>query len=482
MKRLILALLLLVPTTASANWWVTYAGNGARMPIRLNQNVDWASGDTKIVSEEVVGVYSAHSDFTVTEVTTTGVELNGVQGSSVGGMTTGLVALAGGGQTGATALSTGANNVITSATAGDSVKLPTAATGNVVWVKNSGATAIDIFPFLADSIDALAVNLAVTLHPGGSAQFHAISTTVWESNIDNSISLNGPTTAKGGVRILAADNTGDTDVTITNAAHGQATVVTVPDAGLATSYVVQSTAAITAAEANVLDGATAGTAVASKAVVVDANIDVGTLRNVTATGTVQAEQLTSTDDITATDNIAGASFINTDNVGSVNTGVTAVEYGDGYAHHTVLTVSQVDAVTVTDNSAICDGYLLYTFPAGEIIIENVSVSMATTLAEDSANAAAEACVGNVIGSDTQATCGADDAGLENFLGPITTADMSGTPDVLTVATGSGTPVVIATAAAHLLHWNICSTWNDTAGVDLTGDIAGTVVVDWKFMQ
>jgi len=33
------------------------------------------------------------------------------------------------------------------------------------------------------------------------------------------------------------------------------------------------------------------------------------------------------------------------NVGVANTGVTAVEYGDGYNHTTVLTVSQVDALT-----------------------------------------------------------------------------------------------------------------------------------------
>jgi|GEM_PF-3540800 len=50
--------------------------------------------------------------------------------------------------------------------------------------------------------------------------------------------------------------------------------------------VLQSTAAITAAEANVLDGATAGTGVASKAVVLDANKDHSGMRNHTVTGDV----------------------------------------------------------------------------------------------------------------------------------------------------------------------------------------------------
>ena len=83
-----------------------------------------------------------------------------------------------------------------------------------------------------------------------------------------------PTTAsKGKLIISATDNTGNTNFTITNAAHGQATVVTVPDVGLATSYVVQSTAALTAAEANYLDLTTLGTGAASKAVVLDAGED-----------------------------------------------------------------------------------------------------------------------------------------------------------------------------------------------------------------
>ena len=171
---------------------------------------------------------NAHSNFT--ELYTAGI--------AVAGMATDLVALAAGGQSGATALSYGMNNVITCATAGDSVKLPTAVEGYIVRVKNSGATAIDIFPFLADSVDALAVNLAVRLDPGGVAQFHAISATVWESDVDASLTLNAPTTAKGNLRILAADNDGETITTLTNAAMGQASVISIPDPGAAAANVL----------------------------------------------------------------------------------------------------------------------------------------------------------------------------------------------------------------------------------------------------
>ena len=168
------------------------------------------------------------------------------------------------------------------------------------------------------------------------------------------------------------------------------------------------------------------------------------------------------------------------NVGTANTGVTAVEHGDGYNHTTILTVSQEDAVTVADNSALCDGYLLYTFPAGEIIVNSASISMAVTLAEDT-TATPEVGLGTVIGSDTQATLGADDAGCEDILGPATADDCAGTAEVLTVAVGAGTPLVIAAAGAHLVHFNLAATWADTAGTDLTGDIAGTVVLNWAFV-
>ena len=43
------------------------------------------------------------------------------------------------------------------------------------------------------------------------------------------------------------------------------------------------------------------------------------------------------------------------NVGTVGTGVTAVEYGDAYNHTTVLTINAVDAITVADTAALPAG-------------------------------------------------------------------------------------------------------------------------------
>jgi len=92
-----------------------------------------------------------------------------------------------------------------------------------------------------------------------------------------------PTTGTSGKwSLTCAAQTGNTTVETMADAMGQATTVHIADPGIATSYLLQSTAAVSVAEANVLDGATAGTVVASKAVVADADKDVGGFRNLSA--------------------------------------------------------------------------------------------------------------------------------------------------------------------------------------------------------
>lgn len=174
------------------------------------------------------------------EVTATAAEINGYSANT---MTTDLVAFATGGQASAVQLVAGVNNVITCATAGDSVKLPVAAAGTYCKVKNSGATALDIFPTSADNIDALAVNLAVRLQSGAVANFNAIDAVTWESDIDFALTLNAPTTQKGSFGLLAADNDAAYESVLTNAAMGQSSVISIPDPGAATANVLLTSAA-----------------------------------------------------------------------------------------------------------------------------------------------------------------------------------------------------------------------------------------------
>lgn len=151
---------------------------------------------------------------------------------------TGISAFATGGQASATALTEELNNVMTVATAGDSVKLPAAVAGKHIWVKNSGAAALDIFPATSDSIDALGVNLAIRIQPGSSIDFYAKDAIVWESSLDNSLTLNSPTTVTGQLELKATASAGNTVTTITNASQAAARTYTIPDAGTSAEFIM----------------------------------------------------------------------------------------------------------------------------------------------------------------------------------------------------------------------------------------------------
>ena len=96
--------------------------------------------------------------------------------------------------------------------------------------------------------------------------------------------------------------------------------------------------------------------------------------------------------------------VNAENNGTANTGVTAVEYGDGYNHVTVLTVSQINSITIADNAAIGDGYLLYTLPAGVCVVDYAYMTMALTVASSEAQSdTPEVGLGTVICTGAVAT-------------------------------------------------------------------------------
>jgi len=181
-------------------------------------------------------------------------------------------------QAGATALTGEFNNVTTCGTDGDGVKLPTAVAGQVITVKNSGAASLAVWPATDDSINALAADLSVNIPVGGTVTFTAISAAVWETQ--EVFVSHAPTTQKGEFVFKAVDNDGDTVTTLSNAAMGQATVISIPDPGAATANILLTDAAndqavvtATAVELNYLDITTLGTGAAEKAVVLDAGDD-----------------------------------------------------------------------------------------------------------------------------------------------------------------------------------------------------------------
>lgn len=163
------------------------------------------------------------------------------------------------------------------------------------------------------------------------------------------------------------------------------------------------------------------------------------------------------------------------NAGTAETGTTAVEYGDGRQHTTVLTVSTT-LPAIAGGAALSVGKLLYTFPAGSIVVDKAYMSMAITQTQGNITAdTPDVGLGTAIAAGANALL-SDTAGAENVLTGQTANDCNGTAEVKTVANQI---LVIEAGDAHTLHFNVADDW--AADGDAAALLTGTVVLHWQFM-
>jgi hypothetical protein len=174
-----------------------------------------------------------------------------------------------------------------------------------------------------------------------------------------------------------------------------------------------------------------------------------------------------------------SSGLNNTNSGTANTGTTPAEYGDGRNHTTVLTVSTT-LPAIAGGAALAVGKLLYTFPAGAIVIREVYMSMAITQTQGNINAnTPDVGLGTVIGSGANALLSAVGHTSENILTGQTAANCTGTATVKTIAPALD-EVVIEAGDAHTVYFNAAATW--AASGDAAALLTGTIVINWAFMN
>lgn len=399
------------------------------------------------------------------------------------GLTTGITAFAGGGQASATALTTSVNNVTVCATAGDSVKLPAAATGLTVTVKNSGATALDIFPASSDSIDALAVDLAVRILPGSVATFRAISAVVWESSVDASFTLVAPTTNTGQLQLLAAASAGNTVTTITNASQAAARTYTIPDAGGNASFAMtEGTQTINGAKTFGTGISLPDGTVGSLSVRIGADSDNG-LYGVSDTqlGIAVEGALVATAD---TLGLTADSVRNRVNLGTTPVGtVSIVEYSDNRDVTTVLTLTNFIVGALAGAGAnLGIGNIVYAFPAGQHFELVYSLSSIVLTCAGTA-VATDTGLGSVIASGAIAVLSGTATFEDRLTGQTINTDPAGGAAVsaLTAATaGIGTGISLNVAGSVKdVFLNSAGAWN----ADNTGNLTatGTIVLKWTRM-
>jgi hypothetical protein len=200
----------------------------------------------------------------------------------------------------------------------------------------------------------------------------------------------------------------------------------------------------TAAELNIMDGSAPANNVASVAVMLDSSKQIHT---------------------------AG-------HIGTTGLGVIANEFGDGLHHMTRLSFSSATVLSDpggTGNQT--EGVLIYTFPAtGDIIVNSTTGAVGLKATANAADASVELGVGSVLGTGANATIGASNATMEDYMEGTANGTCDGAIDVvLTTVSTAGTPVVL-TKGANKLHFNAATNWT---AADATMYPTGVVWVDWS---
>jgi hypothetical protein len=167
-------------------------------------------------------------------------------------------------------------------------------------------------------------------------------------------------------------------------------------------------------------------------------------------------------------------------VGTAATGSTAVEYGDGFDHTTVLTVSTT-LPAIAGGAALGVGKLLYTLPAGAEIHVGSYMSMGITQTQGHINADTPVVgLGTVIASGAVSVLSGT-AAFQDILTGQSAANCTGTATVKTaLATSSPFAFVTEAAGSKAVYMNAAAAW--AASGDPAALLVGTVVLNWAFMH
>jgi len=159
--------------------------------------------------------------------------------------------------------------------------------------------------------------------------------------------------------------------------------------------------------------------------------------------------------------------------------VVAAEYGDSIHHTTVLTATAFNGGTSGDAAAKAVGSLLYTFPAGIVVVESAQlVAFATTAAMTPTTDTPEIGLGTTQASGVTATLGAVASTAEDIFEGTAIADVGGTAFSGSKYPTAAVPLVIPAASVHTVYLNYAATWAD---VDAAAPLLGTgvVVLNWR---
>lgn len=165
-------------------------------------------------------------------------------------------------------------------------------------------------------------------------------------------------------------------------------------------------------------------------------------------------------------------------VGTAGSSVTAAEYGDGQNHVTKLTISGL-AVTIGDNASLAIGSLIYTLPAGDIIVHGAGGSVQLALDTGTPTTdTPEVGLGTTIGAEANATLGAVDAAAENIAGPHVMNNVAGTAEPINSVTAG--VLHIPAAGDHTIYLNFADAWANVS--DDAATVTAELWIAWTLLE
>lgn len=169
---------------------------------------------------------------------------------------------------------------------------------------------------------------------------------------------------------------------------------------------------------------------------------------------------------------------------TTNPGVSAAsavnEFGNGFAKVTVLTATALALPNIASGADLAVGDLIYTFPAGAIILEAVYVNLTLDPAGTENDAVvADLGVGSTLATGAVALL-AGTPGFEDMMtGFGVTAD-GALAGITAQQSAVGGPMFIAAGDDHTVHVNVAAAWAVSASQVTT--YSGTIALVWKFME
>ena len=155
--------------------------------------------------------------------------------------------------------------------------------------------------------------------------------------------------------------------------------------------------------------------------------------------------------------------------------ITVTETGGDQSHVTTIDIADL-ALIATTNASKADGKLLYTFPAGNILItgSTLSLGIVGTAALNAADTP-DVGLGTVVASGAVATLD----GTATFENIMTGQTWSAACNSVVQQAVSATSLGILSAAAHTVYLNIADGW---AGIDAGMKATGRITLSWQYMS